>query len=369
MPGAVFSRIAHKVAALPPESVYPLHVGDTWMEPAPGCRMEDFTVARHPGMHRYSSPQGLPALVDAVVDKTRASGLPTERGGVLVTAGCTGALGAALGSILEPDEEVLILAPFWPLIRGIVQAFRGKPVEVPFYDRLASVEAAVQAVRARITPRTVALYVSTPSNPTGRIIPEACMQALAELAREHDLWILSDEVYELYSWGAPHTYMGALAPERTFSAFSFSKGHGMSGNRTGYLVGPPAAVAQARKVSTHTFYSAPTSGQLAGIEVLQRGQAWVDEARTLYRAAGEAMADTLGVRRPDGSTFLFLDVAPKLDERGIWGFLEDCLDDGLVLAPGPSFGTGYETCVRICFTSAPPERAAEAARLLAARLR
>ena len=368
MPGAVFSRIAHKVAALPPEQVYPLHVGDTWMEPFAGARMEDFTVAAHPGMHRYSSPQGLPALVDAVIERTRGLGFGTERGGVLVTAGCTGALGAALGSILEPGEEVLILAPFWPLIRGIVQAFRGTPVEVPFYDRVDSVESAVEAVRERITDKTVALYVSTPSNPTGRILPGSWLEGLVELAREHDLWLLSDEVYELYSWGAPHTYVGALAPERTFSAFSFSKGHGMAGNRTGYLVAPSAAIAHARKVSTHTFYAAPTAGQLAGLEVLRHGDAWVDAARESYRKAGEDMADTLGVRRPDGSTFLFLDVAHRLDERGIWGFLEDCLDDGLVLAPGPSFGSAYGTHVRICFTSAPPARVAEAAELLKSRV-
>ncbi len=88
-----------------------------------------------------------------------------------------------MGMLAAPDEEILILAPFWPLIRGITQTLRAEPVEVPFYDRVDSLDAAVEAVRERITERTVALYVSTPSNPTGRVLPQAWLEALAELAR------------------------------------------------------------------------------------------------------------------------------------------------------------------------------------------
>lgn len=369
MPGAVFSRIAHKVAAMDPAEVFPLHVGDTWMEPMEGARMEDLRVAEHPGMHRYTSPQGHPGLIAAALEKVNeVNRLPIEPGGVLVTAGATGGLGAALGMLLDPGEEVIILAPFWPLIRGIVRSCKGAAVEAPFYPLLDDADAAMASVAERITPRTVALYVSTPSNPTGRVIPPALLARLAELARANDLWLLSDEIYEQYAYRGEHASIGRFAPERTFTAFSFSKAYGMTGNRTGYLVGPAEAIRQARKVSTHTFYSAPTAGQLAGLRALTGGDAWVESARGLYHRAGDAMADILGVPRPEGSTFLFLDVAHKLGEGGIWTFLEDCLEDGLVLAPGPAFGQDYRTFVRICFTSAPPERTAEAARRLAARL-
>ncbi|MBW2267981.1 MAG: pyridoxal phosphate-dependent aminotransferase [Deltaproteobacteria bacterium] len=368
IPGAVFSPIQRQLEAGAGQIV-PLHVGDSWREPFVGGRMQDLSVAEHPGMHRYSETNGHAPLVDAIIEKVRSrNALPCERDQVLVSAGATGGLGAIIGMLAAPDEEVLILAPFWPLIRGIVQTFRAVPVEVPFYDRVTSAQEAVEAVRSRITSRTVALYVSTPSNPTGRVLPEAWLAALAELARREDLWLVSDEVYEETLYRGEHFSIARAAPERSLTAFSFSKAYGMAGNRTGYVVGPAAAVAAARKVSTHTFYAAPTAGQLAALAALRDGAAWLAETCEAYRRAGEATAAVLGVPPPEGGTFLFLDVAAHLDERGLWGFLGDCLEDGVALAPGPSCGAGYDHWVRLCFTSAPPEDVARAAKRLAGRL-
>jgi N-succinyldiaminopimelate aminotransferase len=350
--------------------VCPLHVGDTWLQPFAGSRMQDLLEAEHPDLHRYSETQGLPALVSALLEKARTRNrIPCERGSVLVTAGATGALGAAVGMCSAPGEEVLVLAPFWPLIRGIVQAFRATPVEVPFYDRVDSEAAAVAAVRERIGAETVALYVSTPSNPTGRVLPASWLEALASLARSAGLWLISDEVYEDYVYRGEHVSLARFAPERTLTAFSFSKAYGMAGHRTGYLVGPPAAVAQALKVSTHTFYAAPTAGQQAGLRALTAGAAWVERARETYRDVGERVAAELGIPPPEGGAFLFVDVSRKLDARGIWGFLEDCLDDGVALAPGPSCGEAYTSWVRLCYTAAAPDAVRAAARKLAKRLR
>ncbi len=368
MPGSVYSPNAGRHDAVDVEAC-PLNVGDTWMQPLVGARMEDLSESAHPGMHRYSPTQGTPQLIDAIVDKVRThNSLSIERDSVWVCAGATAALGCAVGMLVEPDEEVLILAPFWPLIRGIVQTFRGTPVEVPFYDRIDSIQSAVEAVRDRLTSKTVALYVSTPSNPTGRVLPESWLVALAEFAREHDLWLLSDEVYENYTYGAEHVSMGQFAPERTFSVYSFSKAYGMAGNRIGYLVGPPEAVTQVGKVGTHTFYSAPTASQLAASVALRDGAAWIENARSSYRATGESAAAALGLPPPQGSTFLFLDASPVLDERGIGGFLADCLSDGVALAPGHSCGTAYENWARMCYTAAPPDAVASAIGKLAKRL-
>jgi len=364
----VFSPLADRLRDHP-GPIHPLHVGDTWMEPFAGARMEDLRAADHPGMHRYVETQGIPALLNALVEKLHArNGLTAAREQVLVTGGATGGLAAAVGAVVAPGEEVLILAPFWPLIRGIVRTFRGEPVEVPFYDRVDSAEAAVAAVREHAGPRTAALYVSTPSNPTGRVLPEAWLAALAEWARAEDLWILSDEVYEDYVYRGRHASMACFAPERTFSVFSFSKAYGMAGNRVGYLFGPADAVAAARKVGTHTVYHAPTAGQLAALAALREGGPWVEHARAEYRAMGDAAADILGLPPPEGGTFLFLDVGPRLDDRGLWGFLEDCLADGILLAPGASCGRHYETWVRLCYTSAPPAQVTEALHHLARRL-
>ncbi|MCC6641728.1 MAG: pyridoxal phosphate-dependent aminotransferase [Deltaproteobacteria bacterium] len=366
--GAIFSPLAHRIAHATGE-IFPLHVGDTWMEPCAGARMEDLSTDVHPGMHRYTDTQGHPALIDALVEKVRArNGIAAERSSILVTAGATGALAPAIGMLSEPGEEVLILSPFWPLIRGIVQSARVRPVEVPFFDRVATAGEAVAAVRARTTARTVALYVSSPSNPTGRVLPAEWLEAIADFARREDLWLLSDEVYEDYVYRGEHVSPARFAPERTLSVFSFSKAYGMAGNRVGYLVGPAAAIAAARKVSTHSVYHPPTAGQLAALRALEQGAAWIENAREAYRRAGDDAAVQLGLASPCGGTFLFLDVKPLLDERGLWGFLEDCLDDGVLLAPGASCGEDYPTWVRLCFSAAPPAQMAEAVRRLARRV-
>jgi N-succinyldiaminopimelate aminotransferase len=368
MSGSAFSPVAKRMQQVL-GGVFELHVGDTWMEPFTGGRMEDLREADYPGLHRYCDTRGIPDLVDAIVDKVRGgNGLPCERESVLVTAGATGAMSAAIGAITSPGDEVLILAPYWPLIRGVVASFRATPVEVPFYDRVTTAEAAVEAVRDRLTPRTVALYVSTPSNPTGHVLPSGWLEALAEWTAQEGLWLLSDEVYEDYVYRGEHVSIGRFAPDRTLTAFSFSKAYGMAGNRTGYLVAPAAVIDQALKISTHTAYAAPTSGQVAALSALRDGRAWVDHAHQLYREAGEATAAILGHPPPEGSTFHFVDVSRALDERGMLGFLEDCVDDGVSLAPGSSCGRDYENWVRLCYTALPQAEVVDAVGRVARRL-
>lgn len=366
--GSVYTALAHKLATYEGE-IYPFHIGDTWMEPAEGLRMEDLRVQDHPGMHRYSKPQGLPELLDAIAERTcERTGERTARDNVLVAAGATGALGAVIGALVEPGDEVLILAPHWPLIAGIARSFHGLPVAVPFIGQADSPESAVEAVASLLTDKSVALYLSTPNNPTGQTIPNAWLESLARWCADHDLWLIADEVYEDYVYEGVHTYTRPLAPERTFSVHSFSKAYGMAGNRCGYVVGPEAAVTELRKVSIHTFYSTPTASQLVALRAIQGlGDPWVERARKRYRALGNAAADTLGVARPQGSTFLFLDVADQLDHRGLSGFLETCVDRGLFVAPGPSFGP-YPTHIRICYTAAPPEIVERGVGVLAAIL-
>jgi N-succinyldiaminopimelate aminotransferase len=363
---SVYSGLAHRLERAAGET-YPLHVGDTWMEPAAGCRMEDFTVAEHPGMHRYTSVHGHPALLDAIVEREREkTGLPLDRENVLVTAGATGGLGAVAGALLDPGDEVLILAPYWPLIEGIVRSFHGRPVAVPVLaGEAGSAEEAVEAAERRAGPRTVALYLSTPNNPSGRLLPRAWVEALVEWARRRDLWILSDEVYEEIVFTGEHTRALPLAPERTFLSQTFSKSFGMAGNRCGYVVGPREVMVALRKVATHTFYSTPTAAQLAGARALAGpGFEWARAAREQYRATARRAAGRLGIPAPEGSTFLFFDVADSLDARGLGGLLERCVDRGLLVAPGPSFGP-YPTHVRLCYTAVEPERALRGVEILA----
>jgi N-succinyldiaminopimelate aminotransferase len=368
MPSSVYSALAHRLASHQGET-YPLHVGDTWMEPAEGCRMGDLSVTDHPGMHRYATPQGLPRLLELAAGRiAERSGAPCSPEQVLVTTGATGGLGAIAGALVEDGDEVLLAAPYWPLISGIVRSFHGRPVPVPLIGEADSADAAVELFESRRTDRTIAVYLNSPNNPTGEVLPRGWLEALAEWAARRGLWILADEVYEEIVFGGEHVHLRALAPERTFSVHSFSKAYGMAGNRCGYLAGPPEVMGELRKVGTHTFYSAPTAAQLAGIRALEgAADNWLAIAVERYRRAGRAAAERLGLAPPGGSTFLFLDVADRLDERGLEGFLEDCVDRGLFLAPGPSFGP-YPTHVRLCFTSVEPARVARGVEILAGLL-
>lgn len=362
--GSVYSALSRRPAS--GVEPVPLHIGDTWMEPAEGCRMEDLRVAEHPGMHRYAPVAGLPALLEAIASRhAERSGVETATDQVLVAAGATGALGAAAGALLAPGEEVLLAAPYWPLIAGIVRSFHGLPVDVPLVGEATSATEAVERFEAKRSERTVAVYWNTPHNPTGRVLPRAWLTALVDWAASHGLWILADDVYEDYVYDGEHVYTRALAPQRTVSVHSFSKAYGMAGNRCGYLVAPEEAVAAMRKVATHTFYSTPTASQLAAIEALNgAGAPWVEAARARYAELGRMAAARLGVEPPAGSTFLFLDVHEALGEGGLGGFLEACAERGVMLAPGSSFGP-YPGHVRLCFTAAPPERVERGVAILA----
>jgi aspartate/methionine/tyrosine aminotransferase len=366
--GSVYSKLLHRLSTYRGE-VYPFHVGDTYRDPPPGCRMEDLRAADHPHLNRYTPPQGLPALVDALVERTRArTGVPVGREQLFVTGGATAGLSHAVGAVASTGDEVLILAPHWPLVDGICRTYGAVPVAVPFFGVADSAEAAVRTVEAMRTARTVALYVNTPNNPSGHALPRAWLEALADWARREELWLLFDEVYEDYQYEGTHAYGFSLAPERAFSAHSFSKGFGMAGYRCGWLAGPPAPMDAALKLHTHSVYSATTASQVAALRVVTgAGDAWLAEARAAYAETGRKAAARLGVPPPEGSTFLFLDVGTSLGPGGLPAFLEGCADEGLFAAPGPSFGP-YPRHLRVCYTAAPPDVVLRGIEVLARRL-
>jgi N-succinyldiaminopimelate aminotransferase len=125
---------------------------------------------------------------------------------------------------------------------------------------------------------------------------------------------------------------------------------------------------EVQKIGTHTFYSTPTASQLVALRALTQADGWLASTRARYAEMGRDAAAALGLPAPEGSTFLFLDVGDVLDTRGLDGFLSDCANRGLLLAPGPSFGP-YPTHVRLCFTAAPPDVIRRGVAALAALLR
>ena len=353
----------------PAKPPVPLHIGDTWMEPPAGCRMEDFRVEQYPGMHRYTAVAGLPALRRTIAElHQQRCGTETSPDQVLVTAGATAGLAAAVAALIAPGEEVLLAAPYWPLIAGAVRAFHGVPVAAPLMTEATTAAEAVACFERCRTERTVAVYWNTPHNPTGRILPREWLVALTDWARRHSLWILSDEVYEDYVYYGEHVATRSLEAERTVSAHSFSKAYGMTGNRCGYLVAAAEVTEAIERIVTQIHYSACTASQLAALKALEGpGPDWAARAREHYAQLGREAADALGLAPPEGSTFLFPDVSRSLDDRGLAGFLTELAEQGVLLAPGPTFGP-YPNHVRLCFTSAEPDAVRRGVSILANRL-
>jgi len=336
-----------------------MHIGDTWLEAPEGCRMEDLRVAEVDGLHRYAPVQGLPALLDAIAARVeRAQGVETRPNDVLVTAGATGGFGAVLGAVCAPDDEVVVCAPYWPLITGIVRGAHAVPVVVSVLGLHNDAAAFVAALDAACSARTVAVYINSPNNPTGDVYAAEVMRGVVDLARRRGLWLLSDECYEAHVYAGAHTPLRTLAPERTFSVHSFSKAFGMAGNRCGFVVSPKDLTEHLRKVSLHTFYATPTSAQHAALRALNgAGDAFSARARVEYSALARDAAAALGVDAPASGTFLFVDVAAHLARLRLTlaQLLERLADEGVLVAPGPSCGP-FPTHLRLCFTACPPEQ-------------
>jgi aspartate/methionine/tyrosine aminotransferase len=132
----------------------------------------------------------------------------------------------------------------------------------------------------------------------------------------------------------------------------------MAGNRCGYVVGPQEVVGKLERITTHTWYSTPTASQLAVLEALKGpGDRWVAEAREQYRETGFRAAGILGVDRPQGSTFLFVDAGSRLEKSGcdLQALMMELARHGIAVAPGPSFGP-YPSHFRVCFTADPPDK-------------
>jgi len=360
----VFSALVPRIKAYEGET-FPLHVGDTWLEPLPAARAETLATADHPLVHTYPPPHGMEALIEAVAGKLeRRHGVTRTRDEIQIMPGATGALNAIIRALLDPGDEVIIPSPFWPLIRGLIGSRGAVPVQVPFYTRLSEPGVDVEALlEEAITDRTVAIYLNTPNNPTGVTLTEAQLDAVANVAKRHDLWVWTDEVYEdIYLHDTPPPAPLWTRPDmadRTIATHSMSKAYGLSGTRVGYSHGPADVMTVVRGVQTFVTYCAPRPMQVLAARALDQGDEWLAATREAYREQAHKAADALGMEVPSGGTFLFFDAKPYLDEEGdsALPLLLRCVDEaGVILVPGSATGTGYDRWVRLCFTSVGPER-------------
>ncbi len=349
------------------DQVYRLHVGDTYRDPVPAARAEHQLSAEHPGLHKYAPVHGEPTLIDAFLDYVaNRHGDALDRELVQVMSGATAGLSVVCQVLLEPGDEVLLPSPFWPLSRGIIATKGAVPVQVPFYTRLDEPGFDAEAtLESAVTERTVALYINTPNNPSGRVLPDATIDAMLRVAKRHGLWVLCDEAYEeIYFDAAPPRAVWSR-PDIRDQAIAFhtlSKTYGFAGARVGFTHGPESVMSAVRGMQTFHTYCAPRPMQFGAVEALRQGGAWVEESRVVYRDAGYEAAQALGVPRPAGGTFLFIDVSRHLNpgDTDCTSFLERCADQGVLLTPGQSCGADYAKWVRLCFTSVAPAHLTQA---------
>jgi aspartate/methionine/tyrosine aminotransferase len=219
---------------------------------------------------------------------------------------------------------------------------------------------------AAVTPRTRALYVTSPNNPDGKVLSGKQLEAIARFARASGLWVLADEVYADYVYDGEHRSIARCEgmPERTVSVYSLSKSHGLAGARIGFLVAPERVTRVARRIATHTVFHVPVAAQRVALVAASGDESWIDDARRDYHGSRAAMMHALEgaalrVAAPEGGSYAFIDFAPLLAGRKLSELLERCVDRGVLLAPGEAFGADYASWARLCFTSVPRPRLLE----------
>ncbi len=317
-------------------------------------------ACREPRFHHYTPAGGLPELRAAVAEKTaRDSSYAVTPAQVLITNGGKQAVYEAFATLLDPGDEVLVIAPYWTTYPEAIQLAGGAVVTV-MTDESTGYLASVEVLEAARTARTKVLLFVSPGNPTGAVYPPEQVEAIGRWAVEHDLWVVTDEIYEhLVYAGARFTSMPAVVPElaeRCLVVNGVAKTYAMTGWRVGWLIGPPDVVAAATNLQSHLSSNVANVSQAAALAAVCGDLAAVAEMRAAFdrrRATMTRMlAEIPGVTcpEPQGAFYCYPSLAGLLgkDLRGrrpatTTELAELALEEAEVaIVPGEAFGTpGY----------------------------
>ena len=352
----------------------PLQIGDTHVAPPRAATEALASLERSDAsLHRYGATAGLNELRSGISQRLRREVDPLAE--ILIGNGGTHALFCAARAVLDDGDEVILASPYWPLAPGIFTACGAYPVEAALTQRLYEDPALdpYAVLEAARTPRTRAVYFISPNNPDGKVLTSVQIARIADFARDRDLWVFADEVYdEVVFEGAPGSPERpasiATLPsmrERTIELHSLSKSHALAGIRVGYAIAPASVVALGRRVSTHSAFNVSVAMQRAALAAIADASFPANACAT-YRGVRDECAAALaraGIRfhLPEGATYFFIDFgAPALP------ILERAVERGVLLAPGHAFGAEYTNFARLCFTSVPPAKVREGIARLAA---
>ena len=312
---------------------------------------------------QYTAWTGIPELRAAIAQKLKVeNGFEVDPGSeVVVTSGAQEALMVTLMTLLDPDDEILTPSPHYDEYTRDARVLGGTLVPVPTSPE-TNFTIDVGALEAALTPRTRALIVVTPNNPTGTVLPEATLRAIADLAQRRDLLVVSDEIYEYYTFdGHRHVSMASLPGmrERTITINSFSKSFGMTGLRLGYIAAPAPLVEAMLPFHHAMMICANVVTQYGGLAVLSQPRDWFatvldeyDRRRRLWMQALDSIP--LPYSEPQGAYYVFIDIRPT----GLTSaeFVARAREEArLVFQPGTIGGGAGEGFIRGALTKASPE--------------
>ncbi|WP_022880963.1 pyridoxal phosphate-dependent aminotransferase [Gryllotalpicola ginsengisoli] len=366
VPPSGIRRVYELAVQLP--DVLMLAIGEPDVEPAEHIARAA-QRAWDEGATDYTPNGGIPAFRQAVVDKlARDNGLRVDVEQVWSTVGATQALFQALGLVLDAGDEVLIPDPGYTTFPMGARMLHAEPVRYalrPEHGFLPD----VAELETLVTERTRALIVNTPSNPLGVVFPEATVRELLAFARRHDLWVISDEVYERFAHTRAHVSPAALdEDDRVLSVFSLSKTYAMTGIRAGWLVTPPGLTEVMRRVQEAQISCINTPAQYAAVAALTGPQDAVGVAAAHYRENIRLATQLLrqrGIRHhePEGAFYLWIDVS-HVSGGDVAAWAERfVLEQRVAVAPGSAFGRTGEGWIRVCAAS-PTETLLEGLRRL-----
>ncbi|SAL54535.1 putative aminotransferase [Caballeronia sordidicola] len=315
----------------------------------------------------YSDMRGLPALRQALAEKLRTRNkLDVTENDVLVTNGLTHASFAAFFALIDQGDEVILLAPYYPQHIGKIEMAGGKPVIVDLDRKNFSIDPA--AIERAITPKTRAIVIVNPANPTGRVYTRDELSALADIAIRHDLAVLSDEVYEEIVYDdARHVSIGSLPgmKERTLSMFAFTKSHAMDGWRVGFMTAPADAMPALIKITANDVTHVNTFIQAGALAAVSGDRAMLERLVGEDAQKRAIVVESLNAMRnvkctsPEGTIYAF----PDISATGLSA--QECADRILnearvVVEAGSFYGAAGEGHLRVCFGSESKERIVEA---------
>jgi aspartate aminotransferase len=353
---AVFTRA--KELERQGRSIIHLELGEPDFHPAAPV-VDSLRNAVASGRDRYCATRGIPALREEITHylaRTRKLSLKPEQ--VLVAPGCKMALSLAMMALIEPGDEVLYPDPGFPIYPSFTRGLGGKAV--PFALREEnSFQPDLGEIAAKITPETRVLIFNSPNNPTGTVYDDKSIEAIAALARKHDLWVITDEIYARIVFGGAYKSIWNLAgmPERTIIIDGFSKSFAMTGWRLGYAVAPVHVIDAMDMLVLNTFTCAAEFTQVAAIEALRDTTNAVDAMVAEYQLRRDLFVQSLaripGFRchSPEGAFYAWVNIQDTgISAEEVQKILLE--EAGVAAIAGAAFGAEGKNYLRFSLVSA-----------------